>query len=102
MATVTEALPRTYAQPYSGLWSWFTTVDHKRIGILYGSTAFIFFLIGGIEALLMRVQLMVPDTPVTHGNAVNARTSRNSVVDQHSEELRGDSSQTTTAEHEAP
>ena len=42
------------------LWSWITTVDHKRIGILYGVTAFIFFLIGGIEALIMRLQLARP------------------------------------------
>ncbi|HEX5871326.1 MAG TPA: cytochrome c oxidase subunit I, partial [Longimicrobium sp.] len=48
------------AEP-TGLWSWITTVDHKRIGILYGVTAFIFFLIGGIEALLIRVQLAVPN-----------------------------------------
>ena len=45
----------------TGLWSWITTVDHKRIGILYGATAFLFFLIGGIEALLLRVQLGTPD-----------------------------------------
>ena len=31
-----------------GLWSWITTVDHKRIGILYGVTAFLFFLLGGL------------------------------------------------------
>lgn len=30
----------------TGLWSWITTVDHKRIGILYGATAFFFFLLG--------------------------------------------------------
>jgi cytochrome c oxidase subunit I len=41
----------------TGLWSWITTVDHKRIGILYGATAFFFFLMGGIEALLLRIQL---------------------------------------------
>src|SRR5687768_3264875 len=41
----------------TGLWSWITTVDHKRVGILYGATAFIFFLMGGIEALLLRIQL---------------------------------------------
>ena len=45
----------------SGLWSWITTVDHKRIGILYGTTAFIFFLMGGIEALLLRIQLGEPN-----------------------------------------
>jgi cytochrome c oxidase subunit 1 len=72
VATVTEALPRTYAQPYAGLWSWITTVDHKRIGILYGSTAFIFFLVGGIEALLIRTQLIVPDNHFVTGNQFNA------------------------------
>jgi cytochrome c oxidase subunit 1 len=45
----------------TGLWSWITTVDHKRIGILYGTTAFIFFLMGGIEALLIRIQLGSPE-----------------------------------------
>ncbi|MFN8532416.1 MAG: cytochrome c oxidase subunit I [Dehalococcoidia bacterium] len=48
----------------TGLWSWLTTVDHKRIGILYGASAFIFFLIGGIEALLVRVQLFMPGSHV--------------------------------------
>jgi cytochrome c oxidase subunit 1 len=47
--------------PKTGLWSWITTVDHKRIGILYGASAFLFFLLGGIEALIMRVQLAKPD-----------------------------------------
>src|SRR2546422_7404848 len=41
--------------------SWITTVDHKRIGILYGVTAFAFFLLGGLEALLIRLQLAAPD-----------------------------------------
>ena len=45
----------------TGLWSWITTVDHKRIGILYGATAFLFFLMGGIEALLLRIQLGSPE-----------------------------------------
>jgi cytochrome c oxidase subunit 1 len=49
-----------HAEP-TGLWSWITTVDHKRIGILYGASAFAFFLIGGLEALLLRIQLGRPD-----------------------------------------
>jgi cytochrome c oxidase subunit 1 len=48
----------------TGFWSWFTTVDHKKIGILYGITAFVFFLVGGVEALLIRVQLAQPDQNV--------------------------------------
>ena len=45
----------------SGIWGWLTTVDHKRIGTLYGVTAFIWFLIAGIEAILIRIQLSQPE-----------------------------------------
>jgi cytochrome c oxidase subunit 1 len=41
----------------SGLVGWITTTDHKRIGILYLVTSFVFFLLGGVEALMMRLQL---------------------------------------------
>ena len=41
----------------TGIWNWITTIDHKKIGVLYGATAFINFLIGGIEAILIRAQL---------------------------------------------
>jgi cytochrome c oxidase subunit 1 len=44
-----------------GILGWLTTVDHKRIAVLYGLTVLFFFLVGGIEALLMRIQLAVPD-----------------------------------------
>ena len=72
MATVTEALPRTHAPSYSGLASWLTTVDHKRIGILYGTTAFIFFLIGGLEAVVLRAQLAQPNGQVVSAEMFNA------------------------------
>ncbi len=55
-----DQIPSVYAEK-RGIWSWITTVDHKRIGILYGATAFTFFLIGGLEALLIRWQLARPD-----------------------------------------
>ena len=42
--------------------SWVTTVDHKKIGILYIYTAIFFFLVGGIEAELIRTQLLVPNS----------------------------------------
>ena len=45
----------------TGFWSWFTTIDHKKIGLLYGLTAFTFFVVGGLEALLIRAQLAKPD-----------------------------------------
>jgi cytochrome c oxidase subunit I len=40
---------------------WVTTTDHKKIGILYLFTTAFFFLVGGVEALLMRIQLGTPD-----------------------------------------
>src|SRR5215813_11163628 len=51
---------------------WITTVDHKRIGILYGVSAFAFFLIGGIEALIIRLQLARPHNTVVSADTFNA------------------------------
>src|SRR5512145_1204852 len=71
--------PRAAHLPHPGLaalattvWSWITTVDHKRIGILYGVTAFVFFLVGGIEALLIRLQLAVPGNTMVSAQTFNA------------------------------
>jgi cytochrome c oxidase subunit 1 len=55
----------------TGWRSWLTTVDHKRIGILYGVTAFIFLLVGGIEALLIRLQLAAPNLEVIGAETYN-------------------------------
>jgi cytochrome c oxidase subunit 1 len=43
------------------LHDWLTTVDHKKIGIMYIAYAMIFLLVGGFEALLMRIQLAIPN-----------------------------------------
>jgi cytochrome c oxidase subunit I len=51
----------TRPQATTGWRSWLTTVDHKRIGIMYGAAALVFFLIGGVEALLIRLQLTAPE-----------------------------------------
>jgi cytochrome c oxidase subunit 1 len=53
-SSASHAHEGTYA---GGLLSWITTVDHKRIGVMYGVSAFFFFLVGGLEALLIRLQL---------------------------------------------
>jgi len=47
--------------PTTGIISWLTTVDHKKIGIMYGAAAFFFLIFGGVEAILMRTQLAVPN-----------------------------------------
>jgi cytochrome c oxidase subunit I len=64
MAT-TAAAP-TYASSYpttagGGIMSWLTTVDHKKIGALYLYTALFFFMFGGLEAVLIRIQLAGPN-----------------------------------------
>lgn len=41
---------------------WISTVDHKKIGLMYIGSALIFLVIGGIEAILMRIQLAVPNS----------------------------------------
>lgn len=42
------------------LHDWVTTVDHKKIGIMYVLMSLVFLVIGGIEAILMRLQLLIP------------------------------------------
>src|SRR5881397_3783265 len=64
-------------QPYRADWrrgkvtSWLTTVDHKRIGILYIGTALVFFAIGGFMALLIRTQLATPHEHLLTKNSYN-------------------------------
>jgi cytochrome c oxidase subunit 1 len=48
-------------RPRRGWTTWLTTTDHKKIGILYLSTVLVFFVIGGVEALLLRIQLGTPE-----------------------------------------
>ncbi len=55
----------------TGLRSWLTSVDHKRIGIMYGIAAMFFFIIGGVEALLIRAQLAQPDGKVLGADLYN-------------------------------
>jgi len=54
---VEERLTELWETPKS-VYGWFATVDHKDLGIRYLITAFLFLLIGGVEALVMRIQLM--------------------------------------------
>jgi cytochrome c oxidase subunit 1 len=55
----------------TGLWNWFTTIDHKKIGLLYLGSAFAFFIVGGLEALIIRLQLGGPNGHVVDANTYN-------------------------------
>ncbi|MDE0805426.1 MAG: cbb3-type cytochrome c oxidase subunit I, partial [Acidimicrobiales bacterium] len=51
--------------------SWLFTVDHKRIGIMYGAAALCFFVIGGVEALIIRTQLSAPEQELVSADLYN-------------------------------
>ena len=55
----------------TGIWSWLTTVDHKRIGVLYLVSALSFFIIGGIEAGILRAQLATPNGTIVSAEMYN-------------------------------
>jgi len=67
--TIAEGISLTrrkrFSETYIG--DWIMTIDHKKLGIMYIVTAFFFFLVGGVEALLVRTQLAVPN-----GNILSA------------------------------
>ena len=75
MAT-TVSLPATpHREPShsyeSGVWSWLATTDHKRIGQLYLYTSLLWFLIGGIEAAIIRTQLFGPNQHLVTAQTYN-------------------------------
>src|SRR5215217_3471130 len=54
-----------------GVLGWLTTIDHKRIGLMYLFATLAFFLAGGIEALLVRTQLAQPDSNLVSPSTFN-------------------------------
>jgi len=65
--------PAIFTRPTAktGLVSWLTTVDHKKVGLLYGISSLFFFLVGGAEALLIRLQLAVPNNTLLSAQVYN-------------------------------
>src|ERR1700729_940344 len=62
---VIQAIDETAAHqgrpPLNVVYEWLTTVDHKKIGLMYIVYALIFLVIAGFQAMLMRIQLAVPN-----------------------------------------
>jgi cytochrome c oxidase subunit 1 len=69
-APAVEVAPPITVREWAG-WQWLATVDHKKIGILYFLSAWFFFLVGGVEALLIRTQLIVPNNTFLHPDVFN-------------------------------
>ena len=55
----------------TGWRSWLFTVDHKKLGLMYGAVAMFFLVVGGIQALLIRLQLAAPDGKVLSADLYN-------------------------------
>ncbi|MEO6571431.1 MAG: cytochrome c oxidase subunit I [Ilumatobacteraceae bacterium] len=55
----------------TGWKSWLFTIDHKKLGIMYGAAALFFFLVGGLEALLIRAQLAGPNGTILSAEKYN-------------------------------
>lgn len=66
------ALDRAH-QPkrYTGIMDWLTTVDHKKIGIMYLVSGLFYFAVSGVEALLIRLQLMGPQLNIVDAQTYN-------------------------------
>src|SRR3954453_4814774 len=74
-----ERLERIWEEP-SGFVGWITTVDHKRIGILYLFTSLVFFALGGAEALLIRTQLLHPESTLVGPGTFNQAMTMHGVT----------------------
>src|SRR5918997_4342093 len=73
MATAAVRSRSIFSRPVAttGWRSWLTTVDHKKIGIMYCVTAFVFFILGGLLALVIRTQLAAPAQEVIDADTYN-------------------------------
>lgn len=56
---------KNYLNHEKSIWSWLTTLDHKRIGLMYLFTITLFFIVGGVAALLMRAELFKAGSTVS-------------------------------------
>src|SRR4051812_32179683 len=67
----THAAGSNYINHEKGIWSWMTTLDHKRIGLMYLFTVLTFFFIGGIFAMLVRTELLTPGRTIMDAASYN-------------------------------
>ena len=69
-----------YLNHTKGIWSWLTTLDHKRIGVMYLFSVLAFFFVGGIFALIVRLQLLHPDHQLLDANTYNRMFTYHGVI----------------------
>jgi cytochrome c oxidase subunit 1 len=69
-----------YLNADRGVWSWLTTIDHKRIGVMYLVSVLIAFLMGGIFAMALRLELLTPGPTIMGANTYNRMFTLHGVV----------------------
>ena len=80
-ATDTHSHGGNYINCEKGLWSWLSTIDHKRIALMYFVSIMFFFLVGGLFAVLLRLELLTPEPLFMTGDMYNrAMTLHGSIM----------------------
>ena len=69
-----------YLNAEKGIWSWLTTIDHKRIGIMYLASVVVGFALGGFFAILLRLELLTPKQTIMGADAYNQAFTLHGVV----------------------
>jgi cytochrome c oxidase subunit 1 len=69
-----------YLHAEKGLWSWLTTLDHKRIGLMYLAVVLAAFTLGGVFALLVRLELLTPGRTIMDADTYNHMFTLHGVV----------------------
>ena len=80
MNNTLTANPRNYLNEKTGLWSWLTTKDHKRIGLLYLYSIMIFFLTAAVLGLLMKIEKFAPGPTIMTAQTYNAMFTIHGII----------------------
>ena len=68
---MSENIKQNYLNHPKGLMSWLLTLDHKRIGLMYLVSGILFFFLGGLLALVMRMELAAPGNDFISNDTYN-------------------------------
>jgi cytochrome c oxidase subunit I len=80
MNTESNTIPLNYLNHKTGLWSWLTTKDHKRIGLLYLYAITVFFLTAAVLGLLMRIEKIAPGATIMTAQTYNAMFTIHGII----------------------
>jgi cytochrome c oxidase subunit 1 len=69
-----------YLNADRGVWSWLSTLDHKRIALMYLVSVLFFFLVGGIFAMAIRLELLTPGPTIMSANTYNRMFTLHGVI----------------------